>query len=101
LGSNTTTIGNASTTNNYIYGNFNIIDKNIILGTTTGTKIGTANTQKLSFWNKTPIVQPTTSIAEATFTENSGGTAVNVDSTFAGYTLQQIAQALKDIGILQ
>jgi hypothetical protein len=101
LGSNTTTIGNASTTNNYIYGNFNIIDKNIVLGTTTGTKIGTANTQKLSFWNATPVAQPTTAIAEATFTENSGGTAVNVDSTFAGYTLQQIAQALKDIGILQ
>jgi hypothetical protein len=100
LGSNTTTIGNASTTNNYIYGNFNITDKNIILGTTTGTKIGTATSQKLAFWNATPIVQPTTGIAEATFVENSGGTAVNVDSTFAGYTLQQIAQALKDLGIL-
>jgi hypothetical protein len=56
---------------------------------------------KIGFWNATPIVQPTTAIAEATFVENSGGTAVNVDSTFAGYTLQQIAQALKDIGILQ
>jgi hypothetical protein len=100
LGSNTTTIGNASTTNNYIYGNFNITDKNIIFGTTTGTKIGTATSQKLAFWNATPIVQPTTGIAEATFVENSGGTAVNVDSTFAGYTLQQIAQALKDLGIL-
>jgi hypothetical protein len=56
---------------------------------------------KIGFWNATPVAQPTTAIAEATFTENSGGTAVNVDSTFAGYTLQQIAQALKDIGILQ
>jgi len=100
LGNNTTTIGNTSTTDNYIYGNFNITDKNIIFGTTTGTKIGTATSQKLAFWNATPIVQPTTGIAEATFVENSGGTAVNVDSTFAGYTLQQIAQALKDLGIL-
>jgi hypothetical protein len=73
---------------------------NIAVGTTTGTKIGTATSQKLAFWNATPIVQPTTGIAEATFVENSGGTAVNVDSTFAGYTLQQIAQALKNMGIL-
>jgi hypothetical protein len=28
------------------------------LGTTTGTKIGTATTQKLGFFNKTPVVQP-------------------------------------------
>jgi len=31
---------------------------NIVLGTTTGTKIGTATTQKIGFWNKTPVVQP-------------------------------------------
>lgn len=32
--------------------------KDIALNTTTGTKIGTATTQKLGFWNATPIVQP-------------------------------------------
>ena len=32
--------------------------ENIVLGTTTGTKFGTATTQKLSFYNSTPIVQP-------------------------------------------
>ncbi|MBI1856896.1 hypothetical protein HY003_01905 [Candidatus Saccharibacteria bacterium] len=31
--------------------------KNLILGTGTGTKIGTATTQKLGFYNATPIVQ--------------------------------------------
>lgn len=31
--------------------------KNIILNTTTGSKIGTAITQKLAFFNSTPIVQ--------------------------------------------
>jgi len=31
---------------------------NITLGSTTGTKIGTATTQKLGFYNATPIVQP-------------------------------------------
>ena len=33
--------------------------KNFITDTTTGTKIGTATTQKLGFWNKAPVVQPT------------------------------------------
>lgn len=31
---------------------------NIQTDTTTGTKIGTATTQKLGFWNVTPIIQP-------------------------------------------
>jgi hypothetical protein len=31
---------------------------NIPLDTTTGTKIGTATTQKLGFWNATPVVRP-------------------------------------------
>jgi hypothetical protein len=38
---------------------------NITVGTTTGTKIGTATTQKLGFFNKTPVVQPT-AVANAT-----------------------------------
>ncbi len=84
-----------------VSGDFTIADtKNIILAATTGTKIGTATSQKLSFWNATPIVQPTTGIAEAAFVENLGGSIVNVDSTFAGYTLQQITQALKNMGAL-
>lgn len=32
--------------------------KDIILNTTTGTKIGTATDQKLAFYNSTPIIQP-------------------------------------------
>jgi hypothetical protein len=35
-----------------------ITDVDIVLGTTTGTKIGTATSQKLGFYNATPIVQP-------------------------------------------
>lgn len=34
-----------------------MVDGNLILGTTTGTKIGTATGQKLAFWNATPVVQ--------------------------------------------
>jgi hypothetical protein len=38
---------------------------NITVGTTTGTKIGTATTQKLGFYNATPVVQPA-AVANAT-----------------------------------
>ena len=38
---------------------------NVVLGTTTGTKIGTGTTQKIGFYNATPVVQPT-AVADAT-----------------------------------
>jgi hypothetical protein len=38
---------------------------NVVLGTITGTKIGTGTTQKLGFYNATPVVQPT-AVADAT-----------------------------------
>jgi hypothetical protein len=44
-------------------------------------------------------VLSTTSVSEAAFVENSG-TTVNDNSTFGGFTLQQIAQALIERGIL-
>lgn len=36
---------------------------NMVFNTTTGTKIGTATTQKLAFYNSTPIVQPANTVA--------------------------------------
>lgn len=39
---------------------------NIVVGTATGTKIGTATTQKLGFFNATPVVQQTGGAATAT-----------------------------------
>lgn len=73
--------------------------KNIVFNATTGTKIGTATTQKLSFWNKTPIIQPTTGVTAATFVANTSG-ILNDSATFGGYTLGQIAAALINVGIL-
>lgn len=73
--------------------------RDIYFDTVTGTKIGAATSQKLAFWNKTPIVQPTTAVAGATFVANSG-TAVNDASTFGGYTIKQVVQALQNIGLL-
>ena len=74
--------------------------KNVAVGTTTGTTFGTTTSQKLSFWNKTPIVQPTTSITGATFASPGAGTNIKTDDTFGGYTIGQIAAALINMGIL-
>jgi hypothetical protein len=72
---------------------------NISFNTTTGTKIGTSTTQKLAFWNKTPIVQPTNAIGAGAFVANTSGIA-NDTATYGGYTIGQIAQALINVGIL-
>ena len=72
---------------------------NIAAGTTTGTKIGTSATQKIGFWNATPIVQPTTSVAAATIVPGAG-TGVKDDDTFDGYTLAQFIKAVRNTGLL-
>jgi hypothetical protein len=47
-------------------GHFNVGEgSNLILGTTTGTKIGTSTSQKLEFYNSTPIVKPSGSVLTA------------------------------------
>lgn len=78
----------------------------IIPDGTNGLKIGTATTQKLGFWNSTPIVQPQTSGVVAGHTAGAG-TAVTHDSTFTGnfgtkaYTISDIISNLKQAGILK
>lgn len=71
----------------------------LVLNATTGTKIGTATTQKLAFWNATPIVQPTTAVSAATRTGGGGATVTDTD-TFDGYTIAQIVKALRNLGAL-
>lgn len=68
-------------------------------GTTTGTRIGTSSAQKIGLWNTTPIVQPTTAVAAATFVANTSGIA-NDTATFDGYTIGQIVKALRNMGAL-
>ena len=53
-------------TNWNFYDHISFLDKNFILGETTGTQIGTATSQKLGFYGKTPIVQPTALSAQLT-----------------------------------
>ena len=49
---------------------------NIIFDTRTGTRIGTATTQKLAFWNATPVAQQA-SIADADGTLADATTKIN------------------------
>ena len=67
-------------------GNITISDGiNVILDTTTGTKIGTATTQKIGFLNATPVAQQanTTDIKDVLvnfgFLANGGATPLNLD----------------------
>lgn len=78
---------------------------NIVLGTTTGTKIATAAAQKLGFHNATPVIQYATVGTTTGFTAGAG-TAVLSDSTFTGgsgtkaYTVGDIVLALKTKGLM-
>lgn len=79
--------------------NITLVAGNIITDTTTGTKIGTATNQKLSFWGATPIVQPTNAIAAAAFVANTSG-IVDDSATFGGYTVGQFIAAVKATGLI-
>jgi hypothetical protein len=100
-GSNKLYIANSTTSTPLIYGEFpntlvrihanlEIQDaKNIVFDTTTGTKIGTSTTQKLAFYNSTPIVKPTALTTQlTTITATAPGTpdyAIQDLTNVAGY----------------
>lgn len=68
-----------------ILGDMSLLDRNIILGTTTGTQIGTlggASGQKLGFWAATPIVQP-------------------LLATGAGKTVDDVITVLQNLGLVR
>ena len=63
--------------------------KNVVVDTTTGTKIGTAVGQKIGFWNATPIVQPvgaSQGAISATLTDSTGLSGTH-DDTLAATTV--------------
>jgi hypothetical protein len=72
---------------------------NIQLGSVTGTKFGTTSAEKLAFYGLSPIAQQTTSVTAGAFVQNSTN-AVYQDSTFSGYTIGQIVEALRFLGLL-
>ena len=81
------------------FNSVNALVSDLKIDTTTGIKIGTATTNKLAFWNATPIVQPTTATTPATVVSGAGGN-VKHDDTFDGYTVEKVVRALRNIGIL-
>lgn len=76
-------------------GNLTFADAvNVIINATTGTKIGTAATQKLGFWNAAPVVQPAGAAqAEVTATSTNG---VIAGCTSSAQTTQAEFNALRD-----
>lgn len=99
IGTHTGAAGISGTNGNLAVYNDIYAGRNIIANSAGGVKLMTDPSQKLGVWNATPIVQPTTSIGAASFTAGSG-TGVNDDSTFDGYTVGQVVQALRDTGLL-
>lgn len=63
---------------------------NLVVGSTTGTKIGTATTQKIGFWNATPVVQPTN------VTNPTGGATVDAEARTA---IDAILSRLETVGL--
>jgi hypothetical protein len=53
----------------------------------------------VGFFGSPSIIQPTTAIGEATYVNNGGG-SIHIDDTIGGYTMQQIVQALQNLGLL-
>ena len=62
--------------------------ENLILSGTTGTKIGTATTQKLGFWNVTPVVQQATN---AYTSDGEGSAYTGIDNLQVGTVYATVA----------
>ncbi len=75
-------------------------------GSATGNKLGTAPTQKWSFWGATPVVQPALTGTSTTLTTAGSTNALYADSTSTGgtgstaYSLPDVIKNLKTAGLL-
>jgi hypothetical protein len=68
---------------------------NVAVGTTTGTKIGTATNQKLGFFNATPVVQPTAA-GQGAVTDSTGSSATTTLPAVRNDTLAHCASDAAD-----
>lgn len=64
--------------------------RNVQLGLTTGTKIGTSASQKLGFFNATPVIQP------AAISAPSGGATIDAPARNA---ITSIITTLQNLGL--
>jgi hypothetical protein len=85
--------------------------KDVTLGETTGTKFGTASTQKQGWWGATPVVRPSAwtqtyttasktvgNPTSATLTDSSGGTAnTAIQSIGATYSQTEVRNNFADL----
>ena len=78
-----------------------LLDANdISFGSNKGTRIGTSTSQKLGFFNKTPVIQQTTtSQTAATFAANTSGIS-NDTATWDSYTIGDIVAILRVFGLI-
>ena len=65
--------------------------KNIAVGATTGTKIGTSTSQKIGFYNKDPITRP------AAIADTSGIATLGLLET----EVNKLKQLLRNLGLLE
>ncbi len=71
------------------------------LATSTFTLNGPASfTGKFGVFGTTPIVQPTTAVAAATYVAGAAASTFHTDDTYDGYTLAQVVKALRNLGAL-
>lgn len=75
--------------------------RNIIVGTETGTKIGTEATQKLSLYGVTPVVQGSAITTPSLATVSGSGDDTNINNNFTAVKnkIDSIRTALTDLGI--
>lgn len=76
---------------------------NYIFGVTTGTKLGTSVSQKLSLWGATPVVQPA-SASQAAVTCAAGGTYTSTEQTLISdlkTLVNQLRADLVTVGIIK
>ncbi len=77
---------------------------NVVLDSTTGTKIGTATGQKLGFWNATPIIQPASANQAAAPTDAAALLSYGYTEAQANgivTLINAIRSALVDAGIMK
>jgi hypothetical protein len=68
-------------------------------GTVRGIQLGSTSSEPVALFGATPVAQPTTAVGSAAVA-GGGGAAVDDATTFGGYTLAQVVQALQNLGIL-
>jgi len=80
--------------------------KNIVVGSATGSKIGSSVTQKLGFWNKIPVIQPKSAdqadLGDMTTTgANTGTSGAGLSLIGDTTTVNQAANLMNDLKALQ